>query len=227
MIGGMSWESTASYYRLLNEAVKHRVGGLTSAKLFLASVNFAEIAELQNAGKWDAMISKISGLAKDLEDARCDAIIICTNTMHKLYEPIQAAVNIPILHICDVIGRHAKAHDLKKLGLTGTKFTMEEAFYRAWLEKKYGLEVVIPGEAQRQEIHRIIFDNLCRGVVKADECVWFEAMNQGLLDQGCDAVILGCTELGMLTTQSGLQESLLDTTVLHAHAAVDFALSEG
>lgn len=224
LIGGLSWESTATYYRLINEGVKQRVGGLSSAKLVLTSMNFADVAALQQKGAWDDMTHLMQAEARKLEAAGCDTILICTNTMHKLYEPVQEAVSIPILHICDVIGKHAQRAGIMHLALTGTKFTMEENFYVDWLTQRYGLKITIPNLEERDEIHRIIFESLCKGMVKSDEVIWFAKLNEKLIAQGCEAVILGCTELAMLVSSENPTLPLLDTTTLHAEAAVDFSL---
>jgi aspartate racemase len=224
LIGGMSWESTAIYYRHLNELVRERLGGLHSARLLLWSVDFAEIAALQHDGRWAEAGERLVVVAKGLERAGAEGLVLCTNTMHKLADRLQAAVGIPLLHIADATGEAIAAAGCKRPALLATRFTMEQPFYAGRLRERFGLDPRVPDEAGRTEIHRIIYEELCRGVVTdgsrraALRCI------DCLREQGADCVILGCTELTMLLGPGDMELPLFDTTRLHAEAAVAFAL---
>ena len=225
LIGGMSWESTAIYYRHLNELVRERLGGLHSARLLLWSVDFAEIAALQHDGHWDEAGERLIDVAKGLERAGAEGLVLCTNTMHKLAGRLQAAVDIPLLHIADATGVAIVAAGCRRPALLATRFTMEQPFYALRLRERFGLDPRVPDEAGRAEIHRIIYEELCRGVVTdasrraALRCI------DDLRGQGADCVILGCTELTMLLGPGDVDLPLFDTTRLHAEAAVAFALA--
>jgi len=225
LIGGMSWESTVPYYQLINQTVASRLGGLHSAKLLLYSVDFAEVEHLQMTGQWDVAGALLADAARRLKLAGADALVLCTNTMHKVANAIDHAVDIPLLHIADPTAQAIRQAGLHTVGLLGTRFTMEQDFYRSRLERRHGLTVLIPPEAEREQVHRIIYDELCLGQVKAESRWVYQQVIAHLQDQGAQAVILGCTEIAMLIppTEGGLP--LLDTTALHARYAADWALS--
>lgn len=227
LIGGMSWESTAIYYRHLNELVRERLGGLHSARLLLWSVDFAEIAALQHDGRWDEAGERLIEAARRLEAAGAAGLVLCTNTMHKLAGPLQAGVGIPVLHIADATGAAIRAAGRSRPALLATRFTMEQPFYAGRLRERFGLDPLVPDEAGRAEIHRIIYEELCRGVVTdASRRAALRSIDR-LRDQGADSVILGCTELTMLLGPADVELPVFDTTRLHAEAAADFALSPG
>jgi aspartate racemase len=225
LIGGMSWESTALYYRYLNEGVRERLGGLHSAELVLRSVDFAGIAAMQTTGDWTQAGEAMAACARDLERAGAEALLLCTNTMHLLAPAIEAATRLPLLHIADATGEAIRRTGNSRPALLATRFTMEQDFYRGRLRDRHGLDPRIPGEGPRQEIHRIIYEELCRGVVtpqsKARYLAEIEALRQ---EQAIDGVILGCTEIGMLIDAGDLDLPVFDTTRLHAEAGVDFML---
>ena len=224
LLGGMSWESTQTYYRLINEGVKSRLGGLHSAKLVLYSVDFAEIEALQHQGDWPATARILSGAALSLENAGADFLMIGTNTMHKVAPEIEEAINIPLLHIADATAKVLTQDNIQRVGLLGTRFTMEQAFYRERLEAA-GIEVVTPDAPQRAEVHRVIYEELCQGEIQAASRETYLAVINSLAEQGAQAVILGCTEIGLLITQTDTPVPLYDTTAIHAAQAVNQALS--
>lgn len=224
LIGGMSWESTQTYYRLLNEQVRERLGGLHSAKVILNSVDFAEIEPLQHQGDWQGTADILVKAAQSLEAAGADFFLIGTNTMHKVATEVQEAVKIPLLHIVDATAEALKADGITTVGLLGTKFTMEQAFYRERLEAQ-SLKVLIPNEVQRNAVHEVIFKELCLGVTKSASKQAYLDIISDLDQQGAQAVILGCTEIGMLIKPTDTPVPLYDTTDLHANAAVTYALS--
>ena len=224
LIGGMSWESTAIYYRLLNEIARERLGGLHSARLLLWSVDFAEVARLQHQGDWAAAGELLAEAAKRLEQAGAEALVLCTNTMHKLADELQAAVCIPLLHIADPTGAALAAAGSRRPALLATRFTMEQPFYAERLRARYGLEPMVPDEAGRAMVHGVIYEELCRGVVRVGSKARYLAQIARLHEAGADAVILGCTEVGMLIGQGDLDLPVFDTTRLHAEAAMEFAL---
>ena len=225
MIGGMSWGSTIPYYRIINETVKQRLGGLHSAKLVLYSVDFDEIAHHQHAANWDEAGRVMADAARAVEAAGADFIVICTNTMHKLVSEVEAAVDIPVLHIADVLAAQLKQAGVRKLGLLATRFTMEQEFYRARLES-HGIEVVVPNAADRETVHRVIYDELCQGLVRDASRDAYRAVIARLADAGVEAVALACTEIAMLISQHDSPVPLFDTTEIHARATVDLALSD-
>ncbi|MCB2212626.1 aspartate/glutamate racemase family protein [bacterium] len=221
LIGGMSWESTQTYYKLINEGVRDRLGGLHSAKIHMVSVDFHEIAEQQYSGRWDDMGVTLGDAAKTLEDSGADVVLICTNTMHKVYDAVQAAVNVPVLHIADATGDAIKPAGVKSVILLGTRYTMEMEFYKDRLAEKFGLTVLTPEKADRDEVHRIIYDELVQGkVLDASRDRLLEII-RSLQAQGGEGVIAGCTEIGLLVQQEQLDVPLFDTAVIHAHAAVE------
>ncbi|WP_449287870.1 aspartate/glutamate racemase family protein [Marinobacter salarius] len=224
LLGGMSWESTQTYYRLINEGVKSRLGGLHSAKLVLYSVDFAEIEALQHQGDWPATARILSGAALSLENAGADFLMIGTNTMHKVAPEIEEAINIPLLHIADATAKVLTQDNIQRVGLLGTRFTMEQAFYRERLEAA-GIEVVTPDAPQRAEVHRVIYEELCQGEIQAASRETYLAVINSLAEQGAQAVILGCTEIGLLIKQTDTPVPLYDTTAIHAAQAVNRALT--
>ncbi|WP_394392465.1 aspartate/glutamate racemase family protein [Shewanella woodyi] len=224
LIGGMSWESTLSYYQALNLGVKAELGGLHSAKIVLVSVDFAEIEKLQHLGEWDKTAAILSEAASGLEAASADFFMICTNTMHKVADEVQAKVNIPLLHIADATAELLVKDDIKKVGLLGTQFTMAESFYKGRLTEKYGIEVLTPSDDDQSIIHRVIYDELCQGVVNAQSRAAYVNIIEKLRDNGADAVILGCTEIALLVKETDTSVPLYDTTAIHAEAAVKIAL---
>jgi len=223
LLGGMSWESTQTYYRLINEGVKARLGGLHSAKLVLFSVDFAEIEALQHKGDWPATADILSGAGMSLQRAGADFLVIGTNTMHKVAPEIERAIQIPLLHIADATARVLKQDGVTRVGLLGTRFTMEQAFYRDRLEDA-GIEVITPDEAQRDEVHRVIYEELCQGKINPESRDAYLDIVSSLSGRGAQAVILGCTEIGLLIRQADTSVPLYDTTEIHAAQAVELAL---
>jgi aspartate racemase len=226
LLGGMSWESTLDYYRILNETVKKRLGGLHSAPCILYSVDFAEIEKLQHENRWDQALEILAQASRSIEIAGADCLVICTNTMHKLAPEIQQQLSIPLLHIADPTARKVRTAGLRTVALLGTRFTMEEDFYRGRLEIPHGLQVLIPPEADRQTVHRVIYEELCRGITTAESSDSYARIIERLIDAGAEGVVLGCTEIGMLVKQKDYRIPLFDTTRIHAEAAVDFALEQ-
>ena len=225
LLGGMSWESTQTYYRLLNEGVKTRLGGLHSAKIVLYSVDFADIEALQHKGEWGATARILSDAALSLEKAGADFLVIGTNTMHKVAPEIEQVLRIPLLHIADATAKVLARDGISRVGLLGTRFTMEQAFYRERLENA-GIDVVIPDEPQRHLIHRVIYEELCLGQIVADSRRAYLEVVDSLAERGAEAVILGCTEIGLLIRQADTPVPLYDTTGIHAAQAVELALAE-
>lgn len=224
LIGGMSWESSIEYYRIINEAANQKLGGLHSARSVMISVDFAEIEILQHQGNWAEAGKILINASENLEKAGADFIVICTNTMHKLADDIQLHVNIPILHIADATARIVKEAGIKKICLLGTRFTMEEDFYKGRLIDKFGLEVIIPGEIDRGIIHRVIYDELVLGEINPESRKQYINIIEKMAATGVEGIILGCTEIGLLVKQEDSPVPLFDTTRIHARAAVDFAL---
>ena len=223
LIGGMSWESTVSYYQLINETIKEKLGGLHSAKILLYSVDFAEIERYQASGDWDKSAEVLSQIAQNLEQAGADFIVICTNTMHKVAPQIQKTISIPILHIAQATADALLENGIKKVGLLGTKYTMTQDFYKEKLFEA-GLDVVIPDQAGVEEVNRIIYDELCLGQIKESSKQNYLSIIDDLKKAGAEAVILGCTEIGLLVKQEDTDVPLFDTTVIHAQKAAEFAV---
>ena len=223
LIGGMSWESTASYYQLINETIKEKLGGLHSAKILLYSVDFAEIERYQASGDWDKSAEVLSQIAQNLEQAGADFIVICTNTMHKVAPQIQKTISIPILHIAQATADALLENGIKKVGLLGTKYTMTQEFYKEKLLEA-GLEVVIPDQAGVEEVNRIIYDELCLGQIEESSKQAYLAIIDDLKNAGAEAVILGCTEIGLLVKQEDTDVPLFDTTAIHAKKAAKVAV---
>ena len=224
LLGGMSWESTVTYYQIINQAVKERLGGLHSARCILYSVEFDEIERCQSSGDWARSGEILAQAAQALERAGADFILICTNTMHKVYNQVQAAVSIPILHIADLTLAALRAQGIRRVALLGTAYTMEQDFYKRRLTEG-GLEVLIPGESDRREINRVIFQELCRGILSPDSRALFLRVLEDLRSAGAEGAILGCTEIGLLIGQGDTSLPLFDTTQIHAQAAAALALS--
>jgi len=223
LLGGMSWESTLKYYRAINKGVQKALGGFHSAKIVLYSVDFEPIEKLQAKGDWDGMARELSDAAQRVQDAGADFLLICTNTMHKVAPEIEAAIQIPVLHIADATAEVLVHEGIKTVGLLGTAFTMEQAFYRDRLTNNYGLKVLVPEEDDRKIIHDIIFQELVLGKIEPDSKTEYLRIVDSLAAQGAEGVILGCTEIGMLVNQADTGVRLFDTTVIHAEKAVEYA----
>jgi len=224
LIGGMSWESSAQYYRLINEAVRERLGGVASARTLMWSFDFAEIERLQHAGRWPELSRRLADAARALEAGGADFLVLCTNTMHREAEAIEAAVRIPLLHIADPTGEAIKAAGLSTVGLLGTAFTMEHAFYRGRLEARHGLTVLTPEVDDRAAVHRIIYEELVAGRVLDASREVYRAVIERLVARGAEAIILGCTEIMLLIGQADSSVPVFDTTTLHAMASVERAM---
>lgn len=224
LIGGMSWESSIEYYRIINEMTKTKLGGLHSGKSIMVSVDFAEIEILQHQGRWAEAAEILKGAAKDLENGGANFIVLCTNTMHKVADELEASVKIPLLHIADATAQLVKDSGIQKIGLLGTRFTMEEEFYKGRLSQKYGLNVSIPNAEEREIVHRVIYEELVLGKIIPRSKEQYIGIMERMVDQGAEGIILGCTEIGLLIHEEDSQVSLFDTTRIHAEAAVDFAL---
>ena len=224
LIGGMSWESSIEYYRIINETVKAKLGGLHSAKSIMYSVDFADIEILQHQGQWAEAAQMLIDAAKNLENSGADFIVLCTNTMHKVADDIQANVKIPLLHIADATAQLVKDSGIKKIGLLGTRFTMEEEFYKGRLSQKYGLHVNVPNAQEREIVHRVIYDELVIGEIRQHSKEQYIGIIEQMVRQGAEGVILGCTEIGLLIHKQDSQVPLFDTTRIHAEAAAEYAL---
>ena len=224
LLGGMSWESTVPYYQVINRVVGERLGRLHSAKLVLYSVDFQGIEELQHAGRWAEAGEVLVAAGRAVQRAGADFLVLCTNTMHKVAPQIEAAVGIPLLHIADATAVRVKAAGLRRVGLLGTKFTMEEEFYRGRLERDHGLEVLVPGADQRQTVHRVIYEELCRGRVRDESRLEYQRIVRDLVGRGAAGVILGCTEIGLLLGPQDAEVPLFDTAQIHAEEAARYSL---
>ncbi|MCB1919585.1 MAG: aspartate/glutamate racemase family protein [Candidatus Competibacteraceae bacterium] len=226
LIGGMSWESTIPYYRIINEAVRERLGGLHSARLILYSVDFANIERLQQTDAWEEAGQVLAQAARSLEAAGAEGLALCTNTMHKVAPAIEAAMTIPLLHIADPTAAAVKQAGIRTVGLLGTRFTMEQDFYRGRLMERHGLTVIIPDLADRETVHRIIYEELCRGEVREDSRAQYRAILQRCMVAGAEGIILGCTEIGLLVKSADAPVPLFDTTYLHARSVAEWALAD-
>lgn len=220
LIGGMSWESSLEYYRIINEKVKQELGGLHSAQSLMYSVDFEQIKILQHEGKWEELTTIMIEAAKRLEKGGAEMIVICTNTMHKMADDVQNNINLPLIHIADTTAQSIKAQNLKKIGLLGTKFTMEQDFYKKRLIEKHGLEVIIPNSEDRDLVHHIIYNELCLGNIKDSFKKEYLRIIENLVKNGAKGIILGCTEIPLLIKQEDVAVPVFDTTTLHAEAAV-------
>jgi aspartate racemase len=226
LIGGLSWESTAIYYRVINRGVQDRLGGVHSAKIVMISLDLAEIAELQHCDDWDSITGKLIDAARRLEQAGADCFMICTNTLHRLAGDVTAAVNIPILHIADAVGAAIKRKGLTKVGLLGTRYTMEGDFLKRKFFENYGVETIVPDEQNRAIVHRVIYEELVRGVLKDESRTEYLRIIGELTAAGAEGIILGCTEIPLLVRSGDTSAVLFDTTTIHAEKAVEFALEE-
>ncbi|PMH42613.1 aspartate racemase [Vibrio sp. 10N.286.49.B3] len=226
LLGGMSWESSVGYYRAINEGVKGSLGGLHSAKIAMYSVDFDPIEKLQHDGDWEGTAKILSGAAKNVQNAGADFLLICTNTMHKVAPQIEKAIDIPLLHIADATAEVLVKKGIKTVGLLGTAFTMEQEFYKGRLNENYGLTVLVPNEADRKIVHNVIYKELCLGNSLPASKIEYLRIIESLANQGAEAVILGCTEIGMLVEQTDTEITLLDTTYIHAQKAVEWAIKQ-
>lgn len=224
LIGGMSWESSVVYYQIINQKVKETLGGVHSCECLMYSVDFGEIAALQHKGDWAALSEKMIDVAQRLERGGADFIVLCTNTMHKLADDITKNTSIPMLHIADVTAEAIKEKNLQKVALLGTKFTMEQDFLKGRLTEKHGIDIVIPDEIQRETIHRIIYEELVKGIIKEESRAAYLTIINDLVQRGAEGIILGCTEIGLLVSNKFTDAILFDTTEIHATKAVEFAL---
>ena len=225
MIGGMSWESTLEYYRLLNEGVKAELGGLHSAKLLMYSLDFSGIEELQRLQDWERATEVMIGIARRLELGGAELLMICTNTMHKMADEVQAAIGVPLLHIADAAAAEIKHLGLNRVGLLGTRFTMEQDFYKGRLKDKHGIDVMIPSDTDMELVHNVIYNELCLGELKAESKKRFLKIIGRLADEGAEGIVLGCTEIPLLISQEDTELPVLNTTKLHAAAAVKASLA--
>ncbi|RVT98835.1 aspartate/glutamate racemase family protein [Rhodovarius crocodyli] len=225
LIGGMSWESSAEYYRIINQGVRDRLGPTASAQILMWSFNFAEIEELQHRGDWEALTARMVDAALLLEGGGADVLLICTNTMHRMAEEVQRAVNIPLIHIADPTAERIKAAGFTRVGLLGTAFTMEQDFYKGRLMAQHGLDVLIPGEEDRATVHRIIYEELVAGIVTEASREAYRQVMARLVERGAQALILGCTEIMLLVKPEDSTVPQFDTTAIHAQAAIDQSAS--
>ncbi|HJN05587.1 MAG TPA: aspartate/glutamate racemase family protein [Bacteroidales bacterium] len=226
LIGGMSWESSSVYYKLINKKVKETLGGFHSCKSIMVTVDFAEIEKLQHQNEWLALDKMMAESAKQLELAGADIVILCTNTMHLCSSAIMENISIPFLHIAEATGMEIKNKNLKKVGLLGTKFTMEKNFYKDYLFNRFGVEVIIPTDEERKTVHNIIYQELVKGNIKSDSREIYKQIIKNLEQRGAEGVILGCTEIPSLISESDVDIPVFDTTTIHAEKAVEWSLSE-
>jgi aspartate racemase len=227
LIGGMSWNSTLEYYRIMDESIAGRLGRMHSARLVLYSLDFSEIERAQHEGHWDDLAATLVDAGSAVKLAGADFLVICTNAMHKVADDVEREVGLPVLHVADVIGAVIRERGLHRIGLLGTRFVMEGAFYRDRLRDRFGIEVLVPAEADIDAIHRIIYDELCRGRVNAHSRRACADIIDDLIGKGAEGIVLGCTELPLLIRPGDVCAPLFDTTRLHAEAAIDLALAEG
>jgi aspartate racemase len=225
LLGGMSWESSREYYRLVNEMVRSRLGGLSSADCLLRSVDFAPVERLQRSGDWEAAGDLLAGEAAGLEAAGAELLVLCTNTMHKLADRIEAAVGIPFVHIADATAAAVRGAGLSRVGLLATAYTMEQDFYVGRLRDRHGLDVLVPGEADRRVVHDVIYDELCVGVIRESSRAEYRRVMASLVERGAQGILLGCTEIDLLVGEGDASVPVFDTTALHARAAVELALA--
>jgi aspartate racemase len=225
LIGGMSWESTLEYYRIINETVKLSIGDLHSAKCIIYSVDFEKVERMQHENKWGELTDIMVDIAKKLKNAGADFIIICTNTMHKMARNIEERAQIKVIHIADVAGKEILNRKMKKVGLLGTCFTMEQDFYKKVLKDNFNIDVIIPNREEREIIHKVIYDELCKGIINEESKAKYIKIINNLVLNGAEGIILGCTEIPLLIKQEDIEVTIFDTTKLHSIAAVEFALS--
>jgi len=224
LIGGMSWESSIEYYRIINERVHAQLGGVHSAKSVMYSVDFAQVEELQHQNRWEEATQLMIDAARRVEAGGADFVVICTNTMHKMADPVQQSIYIPLLHIADATAEKVSSSGIQRVGLLGAQFTMEGEFYKGRLEQKFGLTVLTPPLPEREIVHRVIYDELVVGAIKETSREQFRDIIRGLVHAGAEGIILGCTEIGLLVKPSDSSVPLFDTTQIHAEAAVEYAL---
>ena len=224
LLGGMSWESTVSYYRIINQAVRERLGGLHSAKIILYSVDFDGIERMQTNGDWKGAGRLLATAAQSLQAAGADFIVLCTNTMHKVAPAIEEAVTIPFLHVADATALAIRDGGHRTIGLLGTAFTMEQSFYKGRLQERHGLQVLVPGDDDRRDVHRVIYEELCVGTIRSQSREVYRAVMRQLVARGAEAIVLGCTEISLLVSQDDAAVPLFDTTLIHARSAVEMAL---
>jgi len=224
LLGGMSWESSVEYYRIINEEVRRRLGGTHSAKSVMCSVDFHEIEEMQHRGEWDALSAAMVDGARQVEAGGADCLVICTNTMHKMAREVQSAIGIPLIHIADATATAVKAAGIDSVALLGTRFTMEGDFYRGRLSTQHGLDVRVPNDAEREVVHRVIYDELVQGIISADSRRSYIEIIDEMVAAGCGGIIAGCTEIELLVRPEDVSVPYFPTTKLHAVAAVDWAL---
>ena len=225
LIGGMSWESTSEYYRIINEEIKERLGGLHSAKCLINSVDFEEIERCQSSGDWDGAGEILGNAAYSLQKGGADFIIICTNTMHKVVEKIKEKIDIPVLHIADATAKEIKRKDIQKVGLLGTKYTMEQDFYKSRIEE-HDIKVIIPSGINREKVNEVIYTELCLGKIVVQSREYYKRVIEELVQEGAQGIILGCTEIGLLIKQENVSVPIFDTTHIHAIEAVKVALDK-
>ena len=226
LLGGMSWESSIEYYRIINEGVRDRLGGVHSARIVMASLNFAEIEDLQMRGDWEEATRVLVQSAQRIESAGADFVLICTNTMHLMADEVQAGIDIPLLHIADATAQEVKDAGVKRVGLLGTRFTMEKEFYRGRLQEKHHLEVLVPEQAGRDLVHEVIYDELVQGVINESSRKAYRDVIGNMIKDGAEGIVLGCTEIGLLVHQDDVSVPIFDTMEIHARAAVRAALDE-
>ena len=226
LIGGMSWESSAQYYRIINQGMRDRLGGVHSARSVMVSVDFGEIERLQHGGDWPALTLRMTEAARQVELGGADFILLCLNTMHRMADEVARAVTIPLLHIVDPTAERIKAAGHRRVGLLGTAFTMEQSFYKGRLAERHGLDVLTPDDPDRQVVHRIIYEELVAGRVLDDSRAAYRNVIARLVDRGAEAIILGCTEIMLLVGRGDSAVAVYDTTALHAEAAIDLALDD-
>jgi len=224
LIGGMSWESSIEYYRIINQVVQKKLGGVHSAKIVLMSLDFAEIEDLQNSGDWEEATRIMVEAARRVEKGGADLILICTNTMHLMAEEVQEKINIPLLHIADATAQAVKQKGLNTIGLLGTRFTMEKEFYRGRLETHHQLMVLIPDQEQREKVHQVIYEELVQGIIDDDSLKIYQEVIDSLVERGAQGIVLGCTEIGLLVKPEDVLVPVFDTMEIHALAAVEAAL---
>jgi aspartate racemase len=224
LIGGMSWESSTLYYQIINQKIKGSLGGLHSAKCILFSGDFQEIADLQHQGKWEELSQKMVSTALSLQNAGADCVVLCTNTMHKLAQGMKDALDIPFLHIVDATAEELKANNISKVGLLGTKFTMEQDFLKKDFLDKYGVETLIPLEEEREMIHHIIYNELVKGIITEESRQTYLEIIEGLVLRGAEAIVLACTEIGLLIKQENTPHKIFDTTYIHAEKAAQWSI---
>jgi aspartate racemase len=224
LIGGMSWESTVEYYRIINQEVSRRLGGLHSAKILMYSVDFGQLEPLMREGRWEVIGRHMATIAMTLEKGGADVILLCTNTVHKVASWIEDETTVPFIHIADATGEEVSRKGLKKVGLLGTRYTMEEDFYKNRLTEKFGLSVLIPPDEERGIVNDVIFNELCQGIIKKSSTDQFKEVIKELVARGAEGIILGCTEIPLLIKEGDCPVALFDTTSIHALRAVDYAL---